>query len=85
MLVVAASPDAELLMALVQTMHFDGNVNVRLAAVEPLLGYQQHPQVRQALIHFLSIQTDANVQLMLIQGLTRMRKKGAVPQMQQLL
>lgn len=80
-----ANPDAELLMALIHTMHFDDNVNVRQAAVEALLNYRQHPQVRQALIHSLSIQTDANVQLMLIQGLTRMQEKEAVPQMQELL
>lgn len=79
------SPDTELLMALVHTMHFDDNVNVRMAAVEALLNYRQHPQVRQALIHSLSIQKDAHVQLMLIQGLTRMGEKSAVPQMQELL
>ena len=80
-----SKPDAELLMALIHTMHFDDNVNVRMAAVEALLNYRQHPQVRQALIHSLSIQTDANVQLMLIQGLTQMNEKEAVPQMQELL
>lgn len=81
----APNPDAELLMALVQTMHFDDNVNVRMAAVEALLNYRHHSLVRQALVHSLSIQTDANVQLMLIQGLTRMQEKEAVPQMQELL
>ncbi len=80
-----ANPDAGLLMALVHTMHFDDNVNVRLAAVEALINYREHPQVRQALIHSLSIQTDANVQLMLIQGLTKMQEKEALPQMQELL
>lgn len=79
------NPDAELLMALVHTMHFDDNVNVRLAAVEALLNYRQYPQVRQALIHSLGIQTDPNVQLMLIQGLTQMQEKEALPQMQELL
>ncbi|MBW3545159.1 MAG: HEAT repeat domain-containing protein, partial [Bacteroidetes bacterium] len=81
----ATNPDAELLMALVHTMHFDDNVNVRLAAVEALLNYRQYPQVRQALIHSLGIQTDPNVQLMLIQGLTQMQEKEALPQMQELL
>lgn len=80
-----ARPDAELLMALIHTMHFDDNVNVRLAAVEALLNYRQHPQVRQALVHSLGIQTDANVQLMLIRGLTQMKETEAVPQMQALL
>ena len=81
----SSNADAELLMALTQTMHFDDNVNVRLAAVEALMNYRQHPLVRQALIHSLSIQSDPNVQLMLIQGLTQMQEKDALPQLQELL
>jgi HEAT repeat protein len=85
--VAALTPqaDAELLMALIHTLHFDENVNVRLAAVEALLNYQQHPQVRRALVHSLGIQTDPNVQLALIHGLTRMGEKAAVPQLLRLL
>jgi hypothetical protein len=77
--------DMELLLALIETMHFDDNVNVRMAAVEALMGYQQHPQVRQALIHSLTIQKDPNVQIMLIQGLTALEEKEAVPYMQEML
>ncbi|EMR02401.1 HEAT repeat domain-containing protein [Cesiribacter andamanensis] len=85
--VAATTPqaDAELLMALIHTLHFDENVNVRLAAVEALMNYQQHPQVRRALIHSLGIQTDPNVQLALIHGLTRLGEKEAVPQLQKML
>ena len=85
--VAAEAPraDTELLMALIQTMHFDDNVNVRMAAVEALMNYRKEPQVRRALINSLSIQNDPNVQLMLIQGLTNMQEKEAVPVMQDLL
>jgi HEAT repeat protein len=82
---LAPQADAELLMALIHTLHFDENVNVRLAAVDALLNYQQHPQVRRALVHSLGIQTDPNVQLALIHGLTRMGEKAAVPQLRKLL
>ncbi|WP_224995459.1 HEAT repeat domain-containing protein [Cesiribacter sp. SM1] len=81
----APSADTELLLALIETMHFDDNVNVRMAAVEALIGYRQHPRVRQALIHSLTIQKDPNVQIMLIQGLTAMQEKEAVPYMQEML
>ncbi|AHM61003.1 anti-ECFsigma factor, ChrR [Flammeovirgaceae bacterium 311] len=81
----APRADAELLLALIETMHFDDNVNVRMAAVEALMHYREHPQVRQALIHSLGIQKDPNVQIMLIQGLTAMQEKEAVPQMQDML
>ena len=77
--------DEELIQVLIQTMHFDENVNVRMAAVKALLHFQERPLVRKALIQSLSIQTDPNVQLQLIDGLVEMGEKGAVPQMQELL
>jgi HEAT repeat protein len=75
----------ELLLALIQTLHFDDNVNVRLAAAEALLKYQDNPLVRQALARSLGLQTDPNVQLMLIVGLTGMQEKAALPVMEEML
>lgn len=77
--------NAELIQALIQTMHFDENVNVRMAAIKALLHFQGQPEVRQALIHSLRIQQDPNVQLLLIDSLVEIREKEAVPQMQKLL
>ena len=79
------SADEELIQALIQIMHFDENVNVRMAAIKALLHIQDHPLVRKSLIQSLQIQTDPNVQLQLIDGLVGMGEKKAVPQMQELL
>ena len=75
----------ELLLALIQTLHFDDNVNVRLAAAEALLQYSDNPIVRQALARSLSLQTDPNVQMLLISGLTSLQEKTAVPVMEEML
>lgn len=77
--------DDELIQVLIQTMHFDENINVRMAAIEALLHFQDRPLVRRALIQTLHIQTDPNVQLQLIDGLVEMGDKEAVPEMQDLL
>lgn len=77
--------DDELVQVLIQTMHFDENVNVRMAAIKALLHFQDRPMVRKALIQSLTIQSDPNVQLQLIDGLIEMGEKEAVPQMQELL
>lgn len=81
----AAEVDDELIQVLIQTMHFDENVNVRMAAIEALLHYRERPLVRRALIQTLHIQTDPNIQLQLIDGLVEMGDKEAVPEMQDLL
>ena len=77
--------DDELVQVLIQTMHFDENVNVRMAAIKALLHFREHPLVRRALIQTLHIQTDPNVQLQVIDGLVEMGDKKAVPEMQDLL
>ena len=77
--------DDELVQVLIQTMHFDENVNVRMAAIKALLHFRERPLVRRALIQTLHIQTDPNVQLQVIDGLVEMGDKKAVPEMQDLL
>lgn len=77
--------DDELIQVLIQTMHFDENINVRMAAIQALLHFKDRPLVRNALIQTLHIQTDPNVQLQLIDGLVEMGDKKAVPEMQDLL
>lgn len=77
--------DEELIQVLIQTMHFDENVNVRMAAIQALLHFKERPLVRRALVQSLHIQDDPNVQLQLIDGLVEMGDKEAVPEMQELL
>ena len=65
-------------------MNFDPNVNVRLAACESLFQYRQLPMVREAYIQSLQIQTDPNVQAMLIDILVALKEKQAVDQVKKL-
>ena len=77
--------DDELVQVLIETMHFDENVNVRMAAIKALLHFRDRAQVRQAFVQSLQIQNDPNVQLQLIDGLIKMENKEAVPRMQEML
>ena len=77
-------PDDEILQALIRTMNEDPNTNVRLAAFEALLKFQEEPMVRKALIGSLTIQTDPAVQITLIQFLVKMREKEIVKQLQKI-
>ncbi|WP_159471257.1 HEAT repeat domain-containing protein [Dyadobacter sp. 3J3] len=76
--------DAEITELLVNVLNFDVNVNVRLAAFQALLRFENEDGVRQALIQSLSIQTDPNLQIRLIEALVRMKEKRAVDQIQRI-
>lgn len=64
--------------SLINALNFDPNVNVRLAAGEALFRYRQLPGVREAYVQSLSIQTDPNVQALLIDILVALKEKQAV-------
>jgi hypothetical protein len=76
--------DEELIQILVNTLNFDDNVNVRLAACQALYHFGQTPRVREAFIQSLRIQTDPNVQVALIDVLTALEEKRALREMQRL-
>lgn len=78
-------PDTDILKALINTMNFDPNVNVRLAACESLFRFKEEPLVRQALIESLKVQKDPNLQITLIEMLVQMKEKRAVPEMNRLI
>ncbi|MFD1145100.1 HEAT repeat domain-containing protein [Larkinella insperata] len=69
---------------LINTLNFDDNVNVRLAACQALMRLPDEPGVREALIQSLKIQTDPYVQIMLIEALVSIQEKRAVNEMQRL-
>lgn len=73
--------DEEITQILLNTMNFDENVNVRLAACQALRRFENEPQVREGLIRSLKIQTDPNVQLTLIEALVAMKEKRATVEM----
>ncbi|MFD2570798.1 HEAT repeat domain-containing protein [Spirosoma soli] len=79
-----ARVDQDITQLLINTLNFDANVNVRLAACQALLRFEEEPGVREALIQSLAIQTDPNVQITLIDMLVSIKEKRAIKQIQQL-
>jgi anti-sigma factor RsiW len=79
-----AEPGDPTVQVLLNTLNFDANPNVRLAACEALYRLREDPQVREGLVHSLSIQTDPNVQITLIDMVVAMRVRRAVPQLEKL-
>lgn len=80
----AAAPGAPVVQALINTLNFDPNANVRLAAASALYHFRADPRVGVAFTQSLSIQTDPNVQILLIELLVNMHERGASAQLQQL-
>ncbi|MBD2753626.1 HEAT repeat domain-containing protein [Spirosoma validum] len=76
--------DQEITQLLLNTLNFDANVNVRLAACQALTRFENEPGVRDGLIQSLKIQTDPNVQITLIDVLVTIKEKRAVAEMQRL-
>lgn len=70
---------------LINTLNFDANVNVRLAACQALARFENEPDVRNALIQSLRIQTDPNIQITLIEILVAIKEKRAVNEMKRLI
>lgn len=79
-----AQGDEEITQILLNTMNFDENVNVRLAACQALQRFENEPMARDGLIQSLKIQTDPNVQLTLIEILVSIKEKRAAEEMQRL-
>ena len=77
-------PGDPTVQVLINTLNFDPNTNVRLAACEALYRLRADPRVGEALVHSLPIQTDPNVQITLIDMLVTLRVHRAVPQLERL-
>ena len=75
--------DKDITSLLINTLNFDPNINVRLAACQAILHFENEPMVNEALIQSLGIQTDPNVQITLIEALVALKEKRAVDQFQQ--
>ncbi|MBO9611639.1 MAG: HEAT repeat domain-containing protein [Dyadobacter sp.] len=76
--------DQDITQLLINTLNFDPNVNVRLAACQALAHFADETEVKEALIQSLAIQTDPNIQISLIETLVAIKEKRAVDQLQQL-
>ncbi len=78
-------PDKQLLTALIETLHYDRNVNVRLAAANALSRFGNEPEVREALMMALRKQTEPNIQIALIELLVSLKETKALPELQQIM
>jgi hypothetical protein len=77
--------DDKIVKALVKTLNEDPNTNVRLAALEALAKFQDDKNVREQLIHSLTIQKDPVIQIELIQLMVTMKEKSVVEDLQKIV
>jgi HEAT repeats len=77
--------DEEITKALLNTLNFDPNINVKLAAAEALARFGDRPAVRMAVVASLGKQTEPMLQLSLIALLVDWKEKQALASMQQLM
>jgi hypothetical protein len=78
-------PDTEVLAALFQTLNYDQNVNVRLAALEALTRFYDRDEVRGGLIESLPKQSSPLIQLAMLDVFVEARDTEAVPTFKTLL
>lgn len=71
--------------ALIQTLNQDGNVNVRLAALDALRPYVYDSQVREMLVRAISNQHSPMVQVALAQLMVELNEKSSVKELKKLL
>lgn len=71
--------------ALIQTLNQDGNVNVRLAALDALRPYVYDSQVRAMLVRAISNQHSPMVQVALAQLMVELNEKKSVEELKKLL
>jgi hypothetical protein len=78
-------PDRTMLEALLDTLNHDPNANVRLAAVDALYLFYNHPLVKEGLVHSIAQQTSPLVQIALINLLVEIRERRATDALRTLI
>lgn len=78
-------PGDELIQTLLETLNHDPSVNVRLAAIDALYLFYDHPEVKEGLINSLAGQTSPLVQVSLINLLVEIRERKAVEALERLI
>ncbi len=78
-------PDERILQALLETLDDDPNINVRLAAIDALYLFYDHPRVKSGLSVSLARQTSPLVQLALIDLLVEIRERRAAEALRTLI
>jgi len=77
--------DTKVVRALMQTLNYDPNVNVRLVTVATLARFTANPAVREGLIRSINRQQSPLVQLALADLMVSLHESESVPQFQRLL
>ncbi|HEX9651052.1 MAG TPA: HEAT repeat domain-containing protein [Cyclobacteriaceae bacterium] len=77
--------DERMILALLNTLNNDDNVNVRLASVEVLLRYSNNPVVRQGLVEAIPNQDNATMQYALAEAMVLMQEKNSIERLQELM
>ena len=80
-----ASPDNTIIVALLNTLNTDSNVNVRLAAAWSLSKFTNDRMVCDSLVASLPRQYEPIIQVTLINILTEIREKSALKSMKQII
>src|SRR6476661_4337475 len=73
-------PDPKVMAALMHTVRFDNNVDVRLAALDAMSRYADRPEIRRELVDVLRTTQSPMVQVALIDLLVDLHDKSAVSQ-----
>ena len=78
-------PNQKVINALVSTLNYDKNVNVRMAAAYSLEKFWEVPAVRDSLVLSLNRQTEPIIQIVLINILTEKKETKAIKPMQEII
>ncbi|WP_428661019.1 HEAT repeat domain-containing protein [Runella sp.] len=76
--------DANVIDALLTTLTYDTNINVRLVTLDALTQYADNPQVREGLIRSLAHQDSPLVQMALADLMVKLQEKRSIKPLQQL-
>lgn len=78
-------PDSQIVQALLSALNHDANVNVRLRAVDALENMAGNPIIQRGLVDSLPLQDSPLVQVALIDVLSEVNDKAAIPALRQLV
>lgn len=78
-------PDNQVIDALLTTLNYDPNTNVRLVTLEALTKYARTPRVRQGLVEALAHQDSPILQLALADLMVKLQEKRSLQSLRQLL
>ncbi len=77
--------DPEITQVLLQTLKYDPNVNVRLAALDALLNDREHPSIKTELVKSLQKQSSPLVQIELIDWMLQGHEKTSIDVLKKML